>query len=127
MSRNILMPQWIIINGIPNPIWRTFQKNIGAFIKEYDLKPDIVAAETEKLVKEDFLNEWIKILKGRYGGDRGPHFHYNDNVYHLSSEQWNKFSKPIIEKMTTKLAQAKTIQFEQAMELADTINAIQGL
>jgi hypothetical protein len=123
----VLKPPWIIINGIPNPFWRAFQKNIGAFIKENRLKPTaLIESKAEKLVDEA-MEEWIKILKGRYGGDRGPHFHYNGDVYHLTNEQWTNFSKPIMEEMAKKLTQAKTIPFEQTMELADTINAFQGV
>jgi len=58
------------------------------------------------------------------GGIRIPHLHYEGEIYLLSDSQWNTFSKRLINTFKEKLSKAKTVSFEQLMEISEAVSAI---
>jgi hypothetical protein len=113
------------LEGIPNPIWRTYRKHIAAFIKKNRLEPDQISiANIKSDVSESWLEEWIEFITGRFGGDRGPHVHFNGNVYTLNQKQWNDFSAPIIKDFSSKLNEVRTVNFDTFMEMSGIMNAM---
>ena len=122
----ILPPR--LINGIPKIFWSVYQENIRLFISKFDLKPFLTP---EQMLRQDLepkidmgIPPQMRPPKPFPGGDRGPHLHYKGQLYRLTNKQWNAFSKPILAEMSKKLAEAATVQFEQFIEITDTINTM---
>jgi hypothetical protein len=114
-----------ILEGIPNPIWRTYRKNIAELIKRYDLEPEPISiGKITSRVSERWLEEWIEFITGRFGGDRGPHVHFNGNLYTLTQKQWNEFSGQIITEFSNKLNEVGTVNFDTFMEMSGIMNAM---
>ena len=95
------------------------EKYVSTFIEKYKIKP----VYTEKIVAKSVVIDIDDII-GQRGGNRGPHLHYRGNVYLLNSNQWKRFSEPILKDFSKKLSEAATVNFEHLMELADTMNAM---
>jgi len=53
-----------------------------------------------------------------------PHLHYRGNVYVLTTDQWVKFSAPILVNLKAKLNAAKTISFGKMLSISESVNAI---
>lgn len=124
--------------GIPADIW----------IKHIDIIESIIKKGQAKLINEVFLppiNEIAgavnpavatreaapkataakQILKIPFpGGIRFAHFHYKGDVYRVSPEGWQQFSKGVVEGMMQKLGSAKSVSFEQVMELSGSIDTL---
>jgi len=124
LSEHILL-KWKWLVGIPREFWMVHEKYVSTFIEKYNLKPvskQMLAPVHKEMVAEAAIN--IEDIIGRYGGNRGPHLHYRGNMYLLNSDQWRQFSAPILKDFSKKLAEAATVNFEQFIELADTMNAM---
>ena len=122
--------------GIPADIW----------IKHVDIIEGIIKKGQAKLINEAFLppiNEIAgavnqvaatreaapkaakQILKIPFpGGIRFAHFHYKGDVYRVSPEGWQQFTKGVVEGMVQKLGSAKSVSFEQVMELSGSIDTL---
>ena len=122
-ERILIRWKWLV--GIPREFWMVHEKYVGTFIDKYNLKPVsklTVAPVHKEMVAKAAIN--IEDIIGIYGGKRGPHLHYRGNIYLLNSNQWRKFSAPILRNFSKKLAEAATVNFEQLIDLADTMNAM---
>jgi len=58
------------------------------------------------------------------GGIRGPHLHHKGNVYLLNERQWGNFSQTIMKNIQEKLSRAKSVNFEQLMEISEATGNI---
>lgn len=61
---------------------------------------------------------------GYTGGMRAPHLHYGGEIYSLDRAQWREFSERTLDKLRERLADVKTVGFEQAMELSDVVSSV---
>jgi hypothetical protein len=97
-----------------------YQKIIQAFITKNKLTPAVFQVERSiKEVNAEFYPIWLK-----YGGMVGPHFHLGDKTYILTDEQWSKFSKELIVDFKGKLDAAKSITFQDALNITESISMI---
>jgi hypothetical protein len=48
-----------------------------------------------------------------------------DNTYLLSQKQWNDFSNTMLKGFSEKLAAANTVNFDQFMDIADSVAGLQ--
>lgn len=117
------------LHGGPWDVWLASEKYVGAFIKAnrltpvpYAFKEPVVRGATTKMSHERAID--IEEITGAYGGMRVPHLHYRGETYLLDTKQWKTFSGEIIEDFSKRLAESKTVNFEQFVELANTMNAI---
>jgi hypothetical protein len=54
----------------------------------------------------------------------GPHLHLNDKVYMLDDANWNKFTKTLFDDFKVKLDKAKSVSFNDALNLSNSIDAL---
>jgi hypothetical protein len=116
--------------GIPVPIWLNRMEMIKAFIKENDLKP----ADLETLPITPFMNQAAgaelaeRAPKVRWpgfpGGIRIPHLHYRGDIFLLKEEVWQNFSTGLVKDLQGRLGKAKSVSFEQAMEISEAIDSL---
>jgi hypothetical protein len=104
-------------------------------IKEFAIKGQMITATpamvaekeiaTEKGAKPSAENAIMTLLPKDFpGGIKSPHVHYNGDIYLLKKEDWKAFSGKIIEDFRTKLASAKSINYDQLMKLSDVMQEI---
>ena len=104
-------------------------------IKEFAIKGQMItaipamAAEKETAAgitaKPSVENAAMTLLPKHFpGGIKSPHVHYNGDIYILKNEDWKAFSGKIIEDFRTKLASAKSINYDQLMKLSDVMQEI---
>jgi len=104
-------------------------------LKEFALKGQMITATqglvaakeaaVEKGAKASAENAAMTILPKDFpGGIKSPHVHYNGDIYLLKKEDWKAFSGKIIEEFRTKLASAKSINYDQLMKLSDVMQEI---
>lgn len=114
--------RWKWLFGRPADLWRTHVDVIADFISANKLEPigreHIQVKSPEKLVID--LNDLIC----PWGGKKFAHIHYNGGFYQLTETQWESFSNIIIAGFSEKLAQSKTIHFEQLVNLSDAMNRL---
>lgn len=58
------------------------------------------------------------------GGLKGPHLHYKDKLFLLNDKQWDKFSQSILIRIKDKLTKARSISFDQLMDLTENIQGL---
>lgn len=120
--------RWLF--GIPAPIWLNRMEMIEGFIKENGLQP----AALETLPISPLMNQAAgaeiaeRAPKIRWpgfpGGIKIPHLHFRGNVFILKEELWQKFSTGLVKDLQGRLAKAKTVSFEQAMEISEAIDSL---
>ena len=120
--------RWLF--GIPAPIWLNRMEMIEGFIKENGLQP----AALETLPISPLMNQAAgaeiaeRALKIRWpgfpGGIKIPHLHFGGNVFVLKEELWQKFSAGLVKDLQGRLAKAKSVSFEQAMEISEAIDSL---
>ena len=133
---------WIIrYPGIPPEILITYGDLIQKMVKEYNLTPmsKIDSVRTRVMFNpqpeppgdinirrspmpatlNNSIDWWWK-----YGGIRAPHFHYGEDVYALDQRQWQEFSATVMKDISTKLTHAKSIGFDQFVNVANAVNEI---
>jgi hypothetical protein len=65
------------------------------------------------------------ILKIQFpGGIRFAHLHYKGDVYQVSPEGWKEFTQVVMDGMVQKLKAAKSVSFDQVMEISSSIDAL---
>ena len=122
-----LFRRWIY--GIPAPIWLKNIDMISEFISKNKLKPiqieslpnvQAVQAESAEQVKAALI-----IDRRPYpGGIRVPHLHFRGDLYLVKEELWREFSGRIVKDFQAKLANAKSIGFEDVMELSEAVDKL---
>jgi hypothetical protein len=58
------------------------------------------------------------------GGIRFAHLHYKGDVYQVSPEGWKEFTQVVMDGMVQKLKAAKSVSFDQVMEISSSIDAL---
>ncbi len=58
------------------------------------------------------------------GGIRFPHLHYKGDVYQVSPEGWKEFTGSVMDGMIQKLKSAKSVSFDQVMEVSSAIDTL---
>lgn len=105
------------------------------FIKEYIDKNKLEPVPVEKIMPQHYVyTRPVPVATEKKpsaiggpdfpGGIRGPHLHFEGDIYLLNEKQWGAFSREIVEGFKAKLDKAGTIRFEQLMELNDAIDKI---
>lgn len=61
---------------------------------------------------------------GYAGGMRAPHLHYNGEIYSLDRAQWREFAERTLGTLRERLAEVKTVGFDQLMELSEAVSAV---
>lgn len=102
-----------LLRGMPAVVWKQYSKIVEANVKNITSTRDVA-------VKYNAVEEGLSIR----GGIRAPHLHYNGEIYLLNKEQWNKFSGEIIKDFSKKLAETKSVNFSQLMELSEVMSEI---
>ena len=112
--------------------WAVFEQQIGQFIKENSLRA--LSKEGQRAIVIDSIANPIEntatVMKETTigfpvltcGGMKAAHLHYRDNIYILQSEQWAKFTAPILEKFKAKLEAVKTVNFRTTMNIGKALN-----
>jgi len=122
-----LFRRWIY--GIPAPIWLKNIEMISEFISKNKLKPipieslpniQAVQAENTEQVKAALIFD----RRPYPGGIRIAHLHFRGELYLVKEELWREFSGRIVKDFQAKLANAKGIGFEDAMELSEAVDKL---
>ena len=66
----------------------------------------------------------ITIDPDQWGGMRCPHLHFGNDVYLLTDEQWQAFSRDVIKKFGDRLSRVKAVNFQQLMELSEGVGSL---
>jgi len=114
-------------NGGRWDIWLRQVEYIEKFISEYKLRP--IAAEH---LQERFLGAHAKSLENRQiiwdpgiaGGIRLAHLHYKGDIYLINDKQWDAFSKKVIADCQARLANVKTVGFDNLMQCSQAVEAM---
>jgi hypothetical protein len=100
--------------GIPPEVYIRNLEQIRNFIAAEKLTP--VAAAQLRGAEREWHSPW--------GGMRMPHLHLEGDLYLLNTEQWQRFSGALLKSVREKLAVAKTVSFDQAMEISEAVEAL---
>ena len=117
--------RWRWLWGRPADFWISHGEFVEKFIIENKLEPikkehfPMEAMEKRVIVMKDIINPW--------GGRKFAHLHSKGEFYPLKEEQWKLFSEKVLEGFTDKLANAKTINFEQLIALSDAMETIREI
>lgn len=116
--------------------WAFFLINyrlVAETIEKYSLKP-VEAVHTasylntptpsEITIATDLQPVKPPVIRPLSGGIKVAHLHYKGEIYLMSSEQWNEFSGRVVKGFQTRLAAAKSVDFEHLMELSETIDTL---
>jgi hypothetical protein len=113
--------------GIPPELLINYGKLIQEIIKTNKLTPvsrmEVMGMAAKSTRSASVLSEgddwWSK-----WGGMKMAHLHYAGEVYTLNAAQWEQFSSTIMKDFSKKLASAKTISFNEFVEVVDAVSGI---
>ncbi len=128
-------------NGRPADIWLSQHELVASVIKRYRLKPlavesypsmpgmdagmfEATAAVSSRAKSASSIPVKLRWPKPFPGGLRIPHVHYGADIYLLNDAQWKAFSSAVLKDVSKRIAAAKSVSFEQTLELADAINTL---
>lgn len=117
---NYEMLEWK--NGGRWDIWAAEIPRVRNFIKEHNLTPLKDApfqfqreSMAEKASGIPFYYPWP------WGGMKIAHLHFGRDIYLLNEKQWRDFSNQIMDSYKQKLANVKTVSFDQLMDFSDAV------
>ena len=138
LSRLARIPPIIRYPGLPPDILVNFSKLIQDIIRSNKLIPvsklevdapatrsasgartSLRSAPAAAASLNDSIDWWWK-----YGGMKSPHLHFNGDVFALNETQWQAFSSAVLKDFSRKLAGAKTIGFDQLIDVSDAVNRL---
>jgi hypothetical protein len=125
MGRRLGILEYKWLHGMPADFWVLYAKNVQRFIEANKLRPvskevlGLGLGKTQAMEKISMHYPWWY-----FGGMKAAHLHYKGELYVLNKKQWSDFSNQIIKEFSEKLAGAKTVNFEQLIELSETVNGI---
>ena len=110
--------------GEPADFWVTHHQLVAEAIEKYQPQRlrrgqrggDPLSAEAKA---SESIN--ITIDPDQWGGMRCPHLHFGKEIYLLTDDQWQEFSQGVIKKFGERLSRAKTVNFQQLLELSEGI------
>lgn len=119
-------PPWWWIVGRPAEIWVRYLDVVAEFVRSQKLAP----IDRKHLIADDPIPIFqmaeqggaeLRALRPRPfpGGLRFAHLHLGEDVYRLGPEQWQDFSRRVVEDFRKRLDQAKTVNFDQLMQLSE--------
>jgi hypothetical protein len=126
--------EWWWRHGRPADVWVTNQELVAQFVKDHRLQPIPaehfglgqptgatrgVAPEAREILVRPF--PWPDPLPGYL---RSPHLHFGGEIYVLDGEQWKEFSGRVMDGVREKLAGARTLGFEQMLELTNATSGV---
>ena len=123
-KRKLDIPRWKA--GMPPDVDLQRAGWVGHFIKTNKLEAidgarlPAKAGKNRTAARERLSGEWLDPR----GGGHIAHLHYQGKVFQLTSKQWQDFSRKLVKVLGDKLAEAKKIEFEQAMDLSTMINGL---
>jgi hypothetical protein len=84
-----------------------------------------IAGGVSQVTREAEKSKAPAILKIQFpGGIRFAHFHFKGDVYQVSPEGWKEFTQVVMDGMMQKLKTAKSVSFEQVMEISSSLDAL---
>lgn len=115
----------------PPPI--TLDRGIVAFeegfIKANKLAPQKITTQelsrNRMLIGTSAIEQEIETWFWKNGGRRDLHFHLAGDVYVLTQDQWNSFSKGVLKIFSEKLEGAKAISFDRMAELSEIVDSVE--
>lgn len=128
--------------GRPADLWLLHNELISSFISKNKLKPleidsypavpalaaadlaavaPTTAVKTKSLALDIHRIPWPKPFPG---GLRIPHLHFGPDIYLLDRARWKEFSSTVMRDVQARIANAKEISFEQAIELTEAANSL---
>ncbi len=117
--------------GMPAELWITNVEFVADFIRKHGVRAmpreHLVADDPVPLViLERAAEERLPVFPPRPfpGGIRVAHLHFNGDFYPLDQEQWEEFSRSMVERFQAKLEHVGTVSFDQLMELSKTMEAL---
>lgn len=128
-------------SGRPADIWLSHRDLVANVIKKFNLKalevdaypympsaagamPEVASAMTATKTKALAVETKLRWPKPFPGGLRIPHLHFGADIYLLDRAQWKEFSGMVLRDVQERLAKAKELNFEQTLELTETINTL---
>lgn len=120
-----VLRRWIY--GIPAPIWLRNIEMIDEIIRKNKLQPVDRGGLFPLTASEGGEKERAALVldKRPYpGGIRIPHLHFKGEVYLVKEELWRDFSGRVVKEFQTKLANVKSVSFEEAMELSEAVDSL---
>ncbi len=125
-SNPFFLRRWIF--GLPAPFWLKNGRMIEEIVHKNQLKPvpagslpDVVGmmAETTE------TRAPLVVDKRPYpGGIRVAHLHFKGDIYLLEENLWREVSGKMVKEFQAKLSKVNTVNFEQAMELSETMESL---
>lgn len=115
-----IVKKWIY--GGPWDIWVRYADFVNTLVKENNLR----ALTMDALRGGKAAGPEAPMLRPRPfpGGLRAAHLHLGEDIFLLKEEQWTRFTEKVIGDLGKKLKAAKSVRFEELMDVAD---AIEGL
>ena len=92
---------------------------LGTRLKRDQRADDPLPVESPKLEDID-----ITIDPDQWGGMRCPHLHLGKDIYLLTDEQWQAFSRDVIKRFGDRLSRVKAVNFQQLMELSEGVGSL---
>ncbi|NYT02556.1 MAG: hypothetical protein GKC10_07355 [Methanosarcinales archaeon] len=118
-------------NGGRRDIFMTHAVAIAKFIKTNKIEPvqkEVLLSRNVAPVAVSAMGDIAESTTMRpwwiYGGMKVPHLHYKGEIYILNEKQWGDFSTMVLQEFRAKLADVKTVGFNQLMDLSDVVNDI---
>jgi hypothetical protein len=107
--------------GGPREFWVTQVMAIEKFIKDGHLMPVDPAHLTSSpaVLQMNAEGRAVFIPKPFPGGIRVAHLHFKGNIYMLKQEEWNAFSKQMLDTYRDKLSKVKTVPFDSLISIVE--------
>lgn len=128
--------------GRPAELWARSERIIMEFIEKNRLKAvsedyldpvsamagGVITDGKDELLKEAILSS-IKEVGFRWpvpfpGGLKGPHVHFQKDVYFLNGDQWREFANLIVKDIQERLSRANEIGFQELVEITEATSGL---
>ncbi len=120
---DVLERRWIY--GLWDPIWIKNAHFVREFIEKNRVEQFTGGGPASSGAAAGGRQEVLAILDRPFpGGIRAAHLHVGDHIFLPTEAQWKDFAGQVMEGFRAKLALAKTVNFEQVMELSNAIDTL---
>jgi len=105
MSEMMALRAYDGIDGGRRILWYEFRSVIAKLMQEYNLEAvnHSFLPQRGQAILGDIIRPWP------CGGIKGPHFHYGDKVYPVTTEIWNEFTHTVLDRCRASLDKAATV------------------
>ena len=118
------------------PFWWKFGRPADIWLKNIELIEKVIRAEKLRPLDREHVAYMVPSQAAPtkapvpfknpeiFGGIRMAHLHFKNDIYLLDDRQWRDFSTAVVKAFQEKLSAAKSVGFEQALELSESINSL---